>query len=151
MFSRALRMALIVVAGAGCGFTWNSLSGKGFDLNQSVFIQAGDVLVPATEARVWLDRGALFVDARPHDFWRMNRIPGAVSLPEEDFEHWYAEVEPVLQKHLSIIVYCSGYGCESSHIIARELRERGFAAVILDEGLPAWEDEGYALDTEARP
>ena len=35
--------------------------------------------------------------------------------------------------------------------MARKLRERGFPAVILDEGLPAWQDEGFALDTEARP
>jgi rhodanese-related sulfurtransferase len=144
-------MTVIVAAGAFSGLAWNSLSGRGFDLEKSVFVQAGDVLVPAPEARSWLDRGALFVDARPRDFWRMSRIPGAVSLSEEDFDRAYAEVEPLLQKHLSLIVYCSGYGCESSHIIARQLRERGFPAVILDEGLPAWEDEGYALDTEARP
>jgi rhodanese-related sulfurtransferase len=150
MVSSGMKMMVIAVVGAACGLTWNSLSGKGFDLSQSVFVQAGDVLVPATEAKVWLDRGALFVDARPRDFWRMSRIPGAVSLPEEDFERSFAEVEALLQKNLSIIVYCSGYGCESSHIVARELRERGFAAVILDDGLPAWEDEGYALDTEAR-
>ncbi len=144
-------MVLITVAGLACGLSWNSLSGKGFDLSQSVFVQAGDVLVPAAEAKAWLDRGALFVDARPHDFWRMSRIPGAVSLPEENFDRAFAEAEPRLRRNLSIIVYCSGYGCESSHIIARQLRERGFPAVILDEGLPAWEDEGYALDTEARP
>jgi rhodanese-related sulfurtransferase len=151
MVSRILKMTVIVVAGASSGLAWNSLSGRGFDLEKSVFVQAGDVLVPATEARGWLDRGALFVDARPRDFWRMSRIPGAVSLPEEDFDRAYAEVEPLLQKNLSLIVYCSGYGCESSHIVARELRERGFPAVILDEGLPAWQDEGYPLDMEARP
>ena len=146
-----LRMTVIVVAGVCCGLGWNSLSGRGFDLGKSVFVEAGDVLVPAPEARDWLDRGALFVDARPRDFWRMSRIPGAISLPDEDFDRAYAEVEPMLQKNLSLIVYCSGYGCESSHIVSRELRERGLPAVILDEGLPAWQDEGYAMDTEARP
>jgi rhodanese-related sulfurtransferase len=151
MISRAVRTAVIVVAGVACGFTWNSLSGKGFDTSQSVFIQAGDVLVSATEAHRWLDREALFIDARPRDFWRMSRIPGAESLPEDDFESAFAALEPQLRQHLSLIVYCSGYGCESSHIVARQLRERGYPAVILDEGLPAWEDEGYALDTEARP
>ena len=145
------RAALILVVGGVCGYTWNSLTSKGFDLGRSVFVQAGDTLVPVEEAKAWLDRGALFVDARPRDFWRMSRIPGAVSLPEEDFEDAFATVEPLLRQNLSIIVYCSGYGCESSHIVARQLRERGYPAVILDEGLPAWEDEGYALDTEARP
>jgi rhodanese-related sulfurtransferase len=144
-------MTVIVVVGAICGLAWNSLSGKGFDLSQSVFVQTGDELIPAPVAKLWLDRGALFLDARPRDFWRMSRIPGAESLPEEEFDRAFAELELVLRRNASIIVYCSGYGCESSHIVARQLRERGFPAVILDEGLPAWEDEGYALDTEARP
>ena len=150
MVAHILRMTVIVLVGAASGLAWNSLSGRGFELGKSVFVEAGDVLVPATEAKSWLDRGALFVDARPRDFWRLSRIPGAVSLPEESFEEAYAEVAPQLQQHLSLIVYCSGYGCESSHIVARQLRERGFPAVILDEGLPAWEDEGYPLDTEPR-
>ena len=81
MVTRLPRMALIVLAGALAGFSWNSLSGKGFDLSQSVFVQAGDQLVSARDARAWLDKGALFLDARPRDFWRMSRIPGALSLP----------------------------------------------------------------------
>ncbi len=49
------------------------------------------------------------------------------------------------------MVYCSGYGCEASHVVARRLRERGIAAGILDEGLPAWEDAKLPLDREAKP
>lgn len=150
MVARLSRMALITVAGALAGFAWNSLSSKGFDLSQSVFVQAGDQLVSAREAKGWLDKGALFLDARPRDFCHMSRIPGALCLPEEEFERAFAELEPRLRQNLSLIVYCSGYGCESSHIVARQLRERGYPAVILDEGLPAWEDEGYPLDTEVR-
>jgi rhodanese-related sulfurtransferase len=144
-------MALITFLGVASGLAWNSLSGRGFDLSQSVFVQAGDEFVSASEARAWLDEGALFLDARPRDFWRMSRIPGALSLPEEEFDSAFAELEPQLRQNLSLIVYCSGYGCESSHIVARKLRERGYPAVILDEGLPAWQDEGYPLETEARP
>jgi len=144
-------MTLITALGATTGLVWNSMNGKGFDLAQSVFVQAGDELVPAPEARARLDAGALFLDARPRDFWRMSRIPGARPLPEDDFDAAFADVEPELRRTTNIVVYCSGYGCEASHIVARRLRERGYPAVILDEGLPAWEDEGYALDTEARP
>ena len=151
MLNRLSRMALITVVGVAFGLAWNSLSSRGFDLSQSVFVQTGDQLVSARDAKDWLDKGALFLDARPRDFWRMSRIPGALCLPEEEFERAFAELEPQLRQNLSLIVYCSGYGCESSHIVSRQLRERGYPAVILDEGLPAWEDEGYALDTEVRP
>jgi rhodanese-related sulfurtransferase len=136
--------------GAGAGLAWNAWSGRGFTLGRSVFAQEGDEVVPAGSAKLLLDRGALFLDARPRDFWRMNRIPGAVALPEDEFDAAYPQLEPQLRKARAIVVYCSGYGCEASHIVARRLREKGFAAAILDEGLPAWQDAGLPLDDEAR-
>lgn len=144
------RFVLILAGGVALGFAWNAASGRGIALGQSVLLQAGDELVKAPEAKRLLDQGALFLDARPRDFWRMNRIPGALSLPEDGFEAAYPEVEPRLRRASAVVVYCSGYGCEASHLVARRLRERGFAAAILDEGLPAWEDARLPLDAEPR-
>jgi len=145
------RFTSILVAGATLGFAWNAWSGRGFALAQSVLVQSGDELVAPAAGKRLLDGGALFLDARPRDFWRMSRIPGALPLPEEDFERAFEEAEPRLRRASAIVVYCSGYGCEASHLVARKLRERGFAAAILDEGLPAWEDAGLPLDKEPRP
>jgi rhodanese-related sulfurtransferase len=145
------RFVLILALGASAGLAWNALSGRGFALGRSVLAQAGDELVAAAQAKVLLDRGALFLDARPRDFWRMNRIPGALSLPEDDFEKVFAPLAPTVRRAKAVVVYCSGFGCEASHVVARKLRERGIAAGILDEGLPAWEDAGFPLDREAKP
>lgn len=145
------RSALILAIGAAAGFAWNAGSGRGFALGRSVLTQAGDELVQAPQAKVLLDRGALFLDARPHDFWRMNRIPGALSLPEDDFDKAFAALEPTVRHAKAVVVYCSGFGCEASHVVARRLRERGIDAAVLDEGLPAWEDAKLPLDHEARP
>ena len=145
------RFILILVAGASLGLAWNAGSGRGMALGQSVLVQAGDELVAVRAGKVLLDQGALFLDARPRDFWRMSRIPGALPLPEEDFERAFQEAEPRLRRASAVVVYCSGYGCEASHLVARKLRERGFAAAILDEGLPAWQDAGLPLDEEPRP
>ena len=144
------RFILILVTGAGAGLLWNAASGRGFALGRSVLVQAGDELVSARDARALLDRGATFLDARPRDFWKMSRIPGALSLPEEGFEQDFPEIEERLRRASGIVVYCSGFGCEASHVVARKLRERGFIAAILDEGLPAWEDAGGTLDREPR-
>ncbi len=144
------RFILILAGGVALGFAWNAAGGRGIALGQSVLVYAGDELVKAQDARRLLDQGALFLDARPRDFWRMNRIPGALSLPEDAFEAAYPEVEPRLRRASAVVVYCSGYGCEASHLVARKLRERGFAAAILDEGLPAWEDARLPLDAEPR-
>jgi rhodanese-related sulfurtransferase len=144
------RFAVILAAGAACGFAWNAASGRGIVLGESVLVQAGDEMVKPDAARKLLDDGAVFLDARPRDFWRMNRIPGALSLPDDGFAEAWPEVEPALRRARAIVVYCSGYGCEASHLVARRLRERGFAAAVLDEGLPAWQDAGLPLDQEPR-
>lgn len=145
------RFTLILAAGVALGFAWNAAGGRGIVLGQSVLLQAGDELVVAPAAKRLLDDGALFLDARPRDFWRMNRIPGALPLPEDDFDAAFAEVEDAARRASAVVVYCSGYGCEASHLVARRLRGKGIAAAILEEGLPAWEDAGLPLDTESRP
>ena len=146
------KRSLLILALGGCaGLAWNALSGRGMALGRSVLAQEGDELLPAPQAKLLLDRGALFLDARPRDFWRMSRIPGALPLPEDDFERAYASLEGTIRRARAIVVYCSGYGCEASHVVARRLRERGIAAGILDEGLPAWEDAKLPLDREAKP
>jgi rhodanese-related sulfurtransferase len=145
------RFLLILALGSITGVAWNALSGRGFALGQSVFVQAGDEVVSPAQGRLLLDRGALFLDARPRDFWRMHRIPGALSLPEEDFDRAFAALEPQIRRAKAVVVYCSGFGCEASHDVSRKLRERGIAAGILDEGLPAWQDAKLPVDTGARP
>ena len=145
------RLLAIVTAGVVAGFLWNTFSGRGFVLGQSVFIQAGDEVIEAAEAKSRLDRGALFLDARPVDFHRMSHIPGALPLPEPDFDRAFAAVEPRLRTHFNLVVYCAGYGCEASHIVARKLREKGIHAAILSEGWPAWTDAGYPTKQGALP
>ena len=141
-----IRFTSILVLGLSAGLAWNALSGRGFALGRSVHAQAGDELVATAQARILFERGALFLDARPRDSWRTDRIPGALALPEEDFPIAYPPIEATVRRARAVIVYCSGFGCESSHLVARQLRERGIAAAILDEGLPGWEEAGLPVD-----
>jgi rhodanese-related sulfurtransferase len=141
----------LVVVGPIAGLVWNGFSGRGIALTQNVFIEEGDALIEAAAAKVELDNGALFLDARPRPFYEMEHIPGSLPLPEDDFAAAFAELEPRLRDELSVIVYCSGYGCEASHIVARKLQERGVAARILHEGWPAWLDLGYPTKQGAAP
>jgi rhodanese-related sulfurtransferase len=137
------RAAAIVVSGVLLGLTWNAASGRGIALRANVLVRAEDELIEAREAKARLDKGALFLDARPIDFYRMSHIPGALPLPEEAFDAAFAKLEPELRSRLDIVVYCSGFGCEASHVVARRLRERGIQAAILHEGWPAWNQAGY--------
>ncbi len=148
-----LRMAALLAGAAALALLWNTFSGRGMALGANAFIVPGETVVeiPAAEARKRLDKGALFLDARPLANYEMEHIPGALSLPEEGFDAAFARLEPTLRSRLDIVVYCAGYGCEASHIVARKLRERGVHAVILNEGWPAWIDAGYPVREGAQP
>jgi rhodanese-related sulfurtransferase len=148
---RIRRILMILVAGATLGLAWNALSGRGFALSRNAYLAEGDEQVDAAEARARLDKGALFLDARPVAFYEMSHIPGALALPEDDFDRAFAKIEPRLRSSFDIIVYCSGFGCEASHLVARKLKERGIPAVVLSEGWPAWTDAGYPTKEGAQP
>ena len=147
------RLAVIVVAAVGSGLAWNSLSGRGLDLRANAFIEPGEVPeeIPAQEAKRRLDRGALFLDARPLAFYEMSHIPGALPLPDNDFARAFAALESQLRSSFDLVVYCSGYGCEASHNVARALRQQGIHTAILAEGWPAWTDAGYPVREGKQP
>ena len=146
-------MAAIVAGGMVLGLAWNAFGGRGIALSGNAYIKPGEdvVEVDAAEAKKRLDKGALFLDARPVAFYDMSHIPGALPLPEDDFDKHFAKLEPRLRSSLDIVVYCSGFGCEASHLVARKLKERGIPAVVLSEGWPAWTEAGYPTKEGAQP
>jgi rhodanese-related sulfurtransferase len=148
---RLRRLVLILLAAAGLGLAWNGLSGRGLALTRNAYVREGDEEIEAKEARARLDNGALFLDARPVAFYEMSHIPGALPLPEDDFDRAFAKIEPRLRSTFDIVVYCSGFGCEASHLVARKLKERGIPAVVLSEGWPAWTEAGYPTKEGAQP
>jgi rhodanese-related sulfurtransferase len=148
---RAGRIAVLLGVGSALGLAWNALSGRGFALTANVLVKPGDELVEAPEAKARLGKGALFLDARPEAFYQMAHIPGAFSLPEEDFEAAFSRLEPRLRSSLDVVVYCAGFGCEASHVVARKLKERQIPAVVLNEGWPAWEEAHYPTRSGPEP
>lgn len=142
------RIALIVALGLACGLGWNAWSGRGLALGANAFLREGAEEVPAAEARERFDRGALFLDARPVANYEMSHIPNAAPLPEDDFDRHFAAIEPRLRASFDAVVYCAGYGCEASHLVAERLKARGIHVAILNEGWPAWIDAGYPVTGE---
>jgi rhodanese-related sulfurtransferase len=153
MAMRWSRVIAIPAAGLVLGLAWNAWSGRGIALGGNAFVREGDAIeeVEAREAKALLDRGALFLDARPRAFYDMSHVAGAFPLPEDDFDKAFAPLEDRLRRTFDIVVYCSGYGCEASHIVARRLAEKGIRAAVLHEGWPAWTDAGYPVKEGAQP
>lgn len=151
MLPRPGRIAAIVLASTVLGLAWNAAWTRGLPLRANAFLREGDEVIQAAEAKARHDRGALFLDARPVAFYEMSHVPGALPLPEDDYPAHFARLEPKLRSTFDIVVYCSGYGCEASHMVARRLQQAGIQAAILEEGLPAWTDAGLPTTAGAQP
>ncbi len=143
MIPTVLRMAAIVVLGSLLGLGWNSLGGRGLALDRNVYLRDDDETVTPAEAKVRFDRGALFLDAREAESYRMGHVAGALSLPSIDFQRAFPALEPQLRSRFDLVVYCDGPSCEASHLVARWLREKGIQAAVFVDGWPAWSGAGH--------
>jgi predicted sulfurtransferase len=63
----------------------------------------------------------LVLDARPEIFHRLGHVPGALSLPRDDFETGYAALKEKLEADRSqpIVIYCSSASCEDSGLVKK--------------------------------
>ena len=111
---------------------------------------AGQPLVMDLEqaAQLFEQNEAFFVDARPENLYIQGHIRGALSLPLEEVNRYFAEVADQLDVSKPIITYCDGETCDLSHEVALFLKEMGFENVrVLLNGWTVWQQAG--LPTEA--
>jgi rhodanese-related sulfurtransferase len=114
----------------------------------AAYLGARDELEPVTRqelARRLQDGGSLVVlDVRPVAEYAAGHLPGAVSIPVGELRRRLAE----LPGDREIVAYCRGPYCAFAHEAVAVLREEGFAARRLEDGLPEWQAAGLAV---ARP
>ena len=91
------------------------------------------------------NKQGLVLDARPEIFHRLGHVPGALSLPRDDFEAGYALLKGKLEADRSqpIIIYCSSSSCEDSGLVKKSLKALGYTNLAMFEG-------GWAAWTEAK-
>jgi rhodanese-related sulfurtransferase len=100
-------------------------------------------------AKKLYDAGALFLDARLEQDFRTGHIKGAISLPSQEVETRFAQLEDRLRKASVIVTYCEELPCDSSTRLADQLTRRGLARVyIFFGGYPAWQKAGYPVARE---
>jgi rhodanese-related sulfurtransferase len=81
------------------------------------------------------------VDVRPAEEYAAAHIPGAVSIPLPELERRLRE----LPRDRMIVAYCRGPYCAFAPEAVRMLREHGYAARHLREGLPEWAAAGNRI------
>lgn len=82
------------------------------------------------------------LDVRPEEEFLLGHVPGAVNIPLGDLERRLAELDPKQE----IVAYCRGPWCVLSFEAVAALRQRGFAARRLEDGLPEWQAAGLPVE-----
>jgi rhodanese-related sulfurtransferase/DNA-binding transcriptional ArsR family regulator len=114
----------------------------------AAYLGGRDQLEPVTRlelARRLQDGDPLIVlDVRPAAEHAAGHLPGAVSIPVGELRRRLAE----LPADREVVAYCRGPYCAFAHEAVALLRQEGFAARRLEDGLPEWQAAGLAV---ARP
>ena len=95
-----------------------------------------------------LDGSVTVLDVRPIEEYRTGHIPGAQSIPLAQLKDWLSK----LPKDQEIVAYCRGPYCVLAVQAVELLRQNGFEAVRLEEGIQDWIAMGFsiAVDEETK-
>ncbi len=94
-------------------------------------------------ARLRAGETLVMVDVRPTEEYQAAHVAGAVSIPLEELEQRLRE----LPRDREIVAYCRGPYCAFAPEAVRTLREHGYVARHLAEGLPEWSAAGHAVES----
>jgi hydroxyacylglutathione hydrolase len=86
---------------------------------------------------------ALLIDARPNPKYLSGTIPSSINIPDTQIDKYIGQLDKVA-KDKEIIVFCGGWDCEKSPIVAGHLKGMGFSNVKLYQaGEPEWSTKNY--------
>jgi rhodanese-related sulfurtransferase len=155
------KVVFLLSAAIGLALLVNGLSPHGIPLMGQWDTRQGVVTADAAAAALWMDfeipdpaaakqildaGDALFVDVRSREMYLEGHIPGAVSLPLEEFDARVEAFAREVSPERPIVTYCSGRLCQDSHTVAMLLMERGYEnVVVFIDGYPGWTDNGYPV------
>lgn len=81
------------------------------------------------------------LDVRPSEEYKAGHIPGAISIPLKELELHLS----VLAPNQEVVAYCRGPYCVLAIQAVEFLREKGFNAVRLEEGIQDWRAMGFSV------
>ncbi|HEY5052689.1 MAG TPA: rhodanese-like domain-containing protein [Solirubrobacterales bacterium] len=94
------------------------------------------------EAQKLIEDGAQLVDVRTEHEWEAGRIAGATHLPLAELAERAGEIDP----GRPVVLYCRGGN--RSTMAAQALRDAGYQAVKLEEGIVGWSEAELPLEPE---
>jgi rhodanese-related sulfurtransferase len=99
--------------------------------------------VPLLVAQGWQGQ-TLWIDARPRSDFEQAHVPGALPLNEDAWQDLLPPVLDAWSPDSRVVVYCSKLSCQTSHEVARRLRDEvGLPQVfVLQGGWESWVKAG---------
>ncbi len=148
------RSLLIVMAGAALGLAANAISPRRIPIitPPKAAPQASATVALEEAKALWGSGTAVFLDARATADYRAGHIAGALSLPIEEFEDHYPQIQPMLTPESTIVAYCDGLDCDLSHRLMDRLHELGYHNVrLLVNGWTTWHMAGLQTHAGDQP
>jgi rhodanese-related sulfurtransferase len=140
----------LVVLAIFLGLGRNALSSKPLPLFQTVNPLANDTLgirrLDSLQVRAaWEKHQALFLDDRASDLFHQGHIPGAKSLPLDDFDQNFPKM--TLSRDSAYVTYCEGKDCEYAELLAQKLYAQGYRKLaVFPGGWEEWTKGKYPLE-----
>jgi rhodanese-related sulfurtransferase/biotin operon repressor len=116
----------------------------------AAYLGAREELEPVTRdelaRRLQDGDGVVVLDVRPAEEHQAGHIPGAVSIPVAELRRRLGE----LPTDRDIVAYCRGPFCAYAHEAVTTLRQAGFTARRLEDGLPEWRAAALPVTATSR-
>lgn len=107
----------------------------------------GNIEIDLAEASRLFENGATFLDARPRQGYLEGHIPGARSVPADEFRSAPELIAELREPGATAVIYCQGMECDEAHLLASRLREAGIESVcVFAGGFQEWKSHGSPLE-----
>ncbi len=104
--------------------------------------------ITTDELKKMMDEHADFVliDARSHDSYDREHIPGALSIPSD---HLGKHILEDFDEDTTFVTYCTDLECEASTVAAKKLDRYGYRNVLeYKAGIADWKARGHPTETK---
>ena len=103
------------------------------------------MVTPKEALELFDNGGTVFVDAREQERYSYAHIPGAISLPVDDFEQYQNELVYLRTSH-KVVLYCEDIHCGASKKLLELLAENQVSdLVLMPDGMAGWQEHGYPV------
>jgi rhodanese-related sulfurtransferase len=144
---RPADVILMVIVSTVLALAFNYTSPNGIPVVPEAVFQAQASRVDAPTAHQMLSRGeAVLVDARPSELFQQKHIAEAVNIPAALFDVIYPmKLGQALNPEQVVLIYGRTVSKRYDDEVAQRLLQRHDQVRVLEGGLEAWEEKGFAV------